>query len=240
MFAGRLGTGPHERDLAEAARALAATTPVGVADLLLDGLVKRFTEGYAASVAPLTRALRSLAELDDLGEDQRWLWLGCRLAQELWNDDLWHALATRGTLIGRDTGRLGLLANASNHLAAYHVHSGALAAAAVLIEQVDAITQAIGLPMLAYSACTLIAARGDQAEMQVLFNSRDAERCRTRRRRSVRCVWVFLRTDLQRARPVRQGARRPRSRRASAMKIYYIRVGAGRVRGGRRPSRQHG
>ena len=171
MFSGRLGTGPHERDLAEAARASAATTPVSVTDLLLDGLVKRFTEGYATSVAPLTRALRSLAELDELGEDQRWLWLGCRLAQDLWNDDLWYALATRGTLIGHDTGRLGLLAHASNHLAAYHVHSGALTAAAVLIEQVEAITQAIGLPMLGYSACTLVAARGDRAEMQVLFDS---------------------------------------------------------------------
>ena len=36
----------------------------GAADLLLDGLVTRFTEGYAPSVAPLSRALRAFADPD--------------------------------------------------------------------------------------------------------------------------------------------------------------------------------
>jgi DNA-binding CsgD family transcriptional regulator/tetratricopeptide (TPR) repeat protein len=171
LFAGRLRSGPSERELAESARASAATLPVSVADLLLNGLVKRFTEGYAASVAPLTWALRSLAEVDELGEDHRWLWLACRLAQDLWDDDLWHAVAARGARIGRDTGRLSLLANSMNHLAAFHVHSGALATAGVQIDEVDAIEQAIGLPPLKYSACMLVATRGDRAQMQVLWNT---------------------------------------------------------------------
>jgi len=45
MFAGRLGTGLRERDIAERARAFVRPTPLSVADMLLDGLVKRFTEG---------------------------------------------------------------------------------------------------------------------------------------------------------------------------------------------------
>jgi DNA-binding CsgD family transcriptional regulator len=171
MFAGRLGTGPHEREIAERARAFARPTPLCVADMLLDGLVKRFTEGYPASVAPLTRALRSLAERHDVGEDQRWLWLGCRLAQDLWDDGLWHAIATRGARIGRQTGRLSLLAYSMNHLAAFHVHAGALATAGVQIDEVDAIEQATGLPPLKYSACVLAAARGDRAQMQMLWNT---------------------------------------------------------------------
>ena len=171
MSAGSLGTGPLARELAESARASAATRPHCTADLLLDGLVKRFTDGFAASVAPLTRALRSLEELDDHEVDQRWLWLGCRLAQELWEDDLWHALATRGARIGRDTGRLSLLANSMNHLAAFHVHSGALATAEVRIDEVDAMEQATGLPPLKYSACLLAGTRGDRAQMQVLWNT---------------------------------------------------------------------
>jgi ATP/maltotriose-dependent transcriptional regulator MalT len=171
MFAGRLGTGPDEREIAERARAFVRPTPQTVADLLLDGLVKRFTEGYAASVAPLTRGLRRLAEVDDIGEDQRWLWLACRLAQELWDEDLWQALATRGARIGRECGRLSLLANSMNHLAAFHVHSGALATAGVQIDEVDVIEQATGLPPLKYSACMLAATRGDRAQMQVLWNT---------------------------------------------------------------------
>ena len=171
MSAGDLGTGPNTREVAEFARTSTATRPLSIADLLLDGLVKRFTEGYAASAAPLTRALRSLTELDDLGEDQRWLWLACRLAQELWEEDLWHAVATRGARIGRDTGRLSLLAHSMNHLAAFHVHSGALATAGVQIDEVDAIEQATGLPPLKYSACLLAAARGDRDQMQLLANT---------------------------------------------------------------------
>jgi len=169
MFAGRLGTGPREREIAERARAFARPTPLSIADMLLDGLVKRFTEGYAVSVAPLTRALRSLAKADDVGDDQRWLWLGCRLAQELWDEELWQALATRGERIGRKSGRLSLLANSANHLAAFYIHSGALAAAAVLIDEVDAIAQATGLPPLKYATCKLIAARGDHVQMAAVL-----------------------------------------------------------------------
>ena len=91
MFAGRLGTGPDEREVAEAARASIRAPAQGAADLLLDALVTRFTEGYAASVAPLARALRAFGEPDGGGEDRRWLWLACRLAQDLWDDELWHA-----------------------------------------------------------------------------------------------------------------------------------------------------
>src|SRR5215207_467520 len=67
MYAGRLGTGPDEREVAEAARASTRVQGPGPADLLLDGLVTRFTEGYAASVAPLSRALRAFGEPDGGG-----------------------------------------------------------------------------------------------------------------------------------------------------------------------------
>jgi DNA-binding CsgD family transcriptional regulator/tetratricopeptide (TPR) repeat protein len=168
MFAGRLGSGPDEREVAEAARASTPAPAVPqAADLLLDALVTRFTEGYAASVAPLRRALRAIGETDG-GEERRWLWLACRLAQDLWDDELWHALATRGVRLARVTGALGLLPAMANHLAAFHIHAGAFASAAALIEEVDAITKATGLPPLKYSEIWLAAARGEQA--QALFD----------------------------------------------------------------------
>ena len=40
----------------------------------------------------------------------------------------------------------------ANYLAAFHVHSGAFAAAAALIDEVEAITQATGLAPLKYAA----------------------------------------------------------------------------------------
>jgi DNA-binding CsgD family transcriptional regulator len=168
MFAGRLGTGPDEHQVAEAARAATRAQAVGAADMLLDGLVTRFTVGYAAAIEPLQRSLRAFAEPNGGGEDQRWLWLACRLAQDLWDDELWHALATRGVRVARDTGALNLLPNALNYLAALNVHSGAFATAAGQIAEVDAITNATGLPPLLYAAGVLAAARGDRA--QVLFD----------------------------------------------------------------------
>jgi DNA-binding CsgD family transcriptional regulator len=169
MFAGRLGAGPNERAVAEAARASNRVSAAGAADLLLDALVKRFTEGYAASVAPLSAALRAFAEPDGGGADQRWLWLACRLAQDLWDDELWHLLASRGVRVARETGALNLLPNALNYLAALNVHSGAFATAATLIDEVDSITQATGIPPLKYAASTLIAARGDSPQLEAMF-----------------------------------------------------------------------
>jgi DNA-binding CsgD family transcriptional regulator len=174
MFAGRLGAGPDEREVAEAARASTRGPAVGAADLLLDALVTRFTEGYAASVAPLSLALRAFAELDGSGEDRRWLWLACRLAQDLWDDELWQELATRGVRLARDTGALHLLPNALNHLAVLNVHSGAFAAAAALIAEVDGITKATGLPPLLYAAAMLAVARGDPAPALFDFAWRNA------------------------------------------------------------------
>ena len=169
MFAGRLGTGPDERAVAEAARASNRGPDQGAADLLLGALVTRFTEGYAASVTPLSRALRALAELDGDGADRQWVWLACRLAQDLWDDELWHLLATRGVSVARETGALNLLQNALNYLAALNVHSGAFATAATLIDEVDSITQATGIPPLKYAAIMLAAVRGDSAKVLALL-----------------------------------------------------------------------
>jgi DNA-binding CsgD family transcriptional regulator len=170
MFAGRLGTGPDEREIAEAARASVRAPSPGAAEALLDALVTRFSEGYAASVAPLSQALRAFCEPGGSAEDQRWLWLACRLAQDLWDDELWQELATRGVRVARDTGALTLLPNMANYLAAFDVHSGDFAAAAALIDEVDAITVATGIPPLKYSAYMLAASRGDREHMRAMWD----------------------------------------------------------------------
>lgn len=164
MFAGRLGAGPDEREVAQAARESNRDSGQGAADRLLDALVTRFTEGYAASVAPLSQALRAFGASDGGGADRRWLWLACRLAQDLWDDELWHLLATRGVHLARETGALSLLPNALNYLAALSVHSGAFSTAAALVDEVDSITEATGIPPLKHAAFMLIAARGDEAQ----------------------------------------------------------------------------
>ncbi len=168
MFAGRLSIGADPHEVAEAALGARPATPAGGAELLLDALVTRFTAGYAAAVTPLRRALRVFAEPDGGGTDRRWLWLACRLSQDLWDDELWHALALRGVSLARETGALHLLPHALNYLASYNVHAGALGDAAAQVAEVDALAQATGLPPLKLATGVLAAARGDQPTMRTL------------------------------------------------------------------------
>ena len=95
-------------------------------DLLLDALVTRFTEGYAASVAPLSRALRAFGEPTAAGRTGA----GCgwpagsrRISGTTSSGTCLRpaACAWRAT-----TGALSLLPNALNYLAALNVHSRGL------------------------------------------------------------------------------------------------------------------
>ena len=173
MFAGRLGTRPDVREVAEAALvAPPAPQPPRAIDLLLDGLATRFTEGYATGVPPVRRALDAFWQEDASGQDDmRWLWLACRLAQDLWDDELWHVLATRGVRVARDRGAISRLPIAATYLASLHVHEGAFGAAAALIDEADALTQATNIAPLKYASLMLAAWRGDDAEALELMEA---------------------------------------------------------------------
>ena len=199
----------------------------------------RFTEGYAASVAPLSRALRAFGEPDGGGEDRRWLWLACRLAQDLWDDELWHVLATRGVRLARETGALNLLPNALNYLAALNVHSGAFATAAALIDEVDSITQATGIPPLKYAASMLAAARGDQAQALALLEWGWRNATERGEGSAIGAGLVAYRVAAQRSRPLRRGAR-GRAAGLRARGRHVLRLGPGRADRGRRPRRAAG
>ena len=132
IFAGRLGTGHGVREVAETARtAPPAAQPARTIDLLLDGLATRFAEGYAAGLPPLRRALDAVSQ-DDGCTEERWLWLACRVAPDLWDDETWHELAARQLQLARDAGALTVLPLAATYRAGVHVHAGEFAAAAAL------------------------------------------------------------------------------------------------------------
>jgi DNA-binding CsgD family transcriptional regulator len=175
IFAGRLSGAVGVAEVAEAARAAPpAASPPRASDLLLDGLVTRFTEGYAAGVAPLRRALEAFAPGAE--GDPRRLWMACRVAPELWDDERWHVLTTHGTQLAREAGALTVLPLALTYRAAVAVHAGELAAAAALVEEADAITAATGNVPLMYASLLLAAWRGHEAPALELIEAsiRDA------------------------------------------------------------------
>jgi hypothetical protein len=122
-----------------------ASQPPAPQDLLLDALATRVTDGYAAGVAPLREALEAFRRDDGSNADaNRWLWLACRVAADLFDQDTWEELAGRGVRLARDAGALGVLPMAATYRAGAHVHAGEFAAASALLEESAAITEATG------------------------------------------------------------------------------------------------
>jgi DNA-binding CsgD family transcriptional regulator len=173
LYAGRLGDGPDVHEAAEAARAAPpAPQPPRAIDLLLDGLATRFTEGYRAGVPPLRSALDAFRHVEGLtARDARWLWLACRVARNLWDDELWHLLVTGGLRAAHETGALRMLPIALTYRASVHVHEGEFSAASSLIEEADAIIEATEMAPLKVASLTLAAWRGKEPQALELFEA---------------------------------------------------------------------
>jgi DNA-binding CsgD family transcriptional regulator len=174
VFAGRLHGKAGLREVAAAARAAPPAPRPRAIDLLLDGLIIRFTQGYSAAEPPLRRALAALSGIDASDDDARWLWLACRVATDLWDDGTWHELADRHVQFARDAGALNLLPTALVHRASLAVHAGEFAAAAAMIDEAEAISRATGTAPLRYSSLALAAWRGDETRaLELIRKSRD-------------------------------------------------------------------
>jgi DNA-binding CsgD family transcriptional regulator len=173
IFAGRLNGSVGPGNVAAAAQgAPRVRHPSPPTDLLLDGLATRYTEGYVASVAPLRHALDELRQDPGRDEDdfRRWFWLPWLVACELWDDEMWHTLATRAVQLVRASGALIALPLALGYRAVLHVHAGEFAAASALTDEADAITEATGSAPAKYASLLLAAWRGVEAEAQELLS----------------------------------------------------------------------
>src|SRR5262249_6887951 len=148
LVAGRLAADAGMPEVAQAALAApTAPQPPSAADLLLDGLAVLTTRGYAAGAPMIKRALNAFrAEKAPSEHGFGWLPLACRLCHDLWDDQGWHALT--GKLIGlaRQTGALTVLRSALLLGVAAELFAGELATAASLVQESQAVAQAIGSP----------------------------------------------------------------------------------------------
>ncbi|MDT4963356.1 MAG: hypothetical protein QOF87_3003 [Pseudonocardiales bacterium] len=166
LFVGRLASGGGLLEVAQAARgAPPSSQPPRAADLLLDGLALLFTEGYPAGTPMLRRALSAFRSEDVSKEEGlRWLWLACRAAVDLWDDETWYVLSTRHVQLARDAGALSVLPIALISRMGVYLWTGELSAAASLNHEVEAVTEATGSHLAPYGALGLAAWRGREAE----------------------------------------------------------------------------
>ena len=146
------------------------------ADLLLDGLAIRFTDGYAASVPGLQRALTAvLDEGNGTKQDVRWPWIARIVALDLFDAEAVRALATRSVQLARDGGALGVLPLALGSLATTHMVEGHFDAAERVLDESDAIMDVIGEARVGFGRLSLAGLRGDEAELSRLVARAEAE-----------------------------------------------------------------
>jgi hypothetical protein len=140
-----------------------------------EGVIKHGGTTYSAAVPPLRRAIGALRHHPGDGEeDTRWLWLACRVATDLWDDESWNELTTRQVRFARDSGALDVLPIALTYRAGVAVHAGDFAAAAAMIDEAEAISQATGNAPLRYTLLVLTAWRGDEKRaLELIRNSRE-------------------------------------------------------------------
>jgi DNA-binding CsgD family transcriptional regulator len=101
----------------------------------------------------------------------RWLWLACPIAVRLWDDESRDLLSARYVQLARDAGALGVLPLALNERAGLHLHEGDLAAAASVIEEAAAITEATGSRLPPYASLALAAWRGQERQVSELIGA---------------------------------------------------------------------
>ncbi|MER5430092.1 helix-turn-helix transcriptional regulator, partial [Streptomyces sp. NPDC002588] len=156
LTAGRLPKG----GILEVARAvLSAPTPAEPAreDLLLGGLARMTTEGYATGAPMLLQALAAfradgVSREDGLG----WLTLACRMAHSTWDFETWSVLSARLVDLARETGALSVLPPALLLRLSNRVFAGDLAGADSLVVEAAAIGEAMGSTFFAHYGALVV------------------------------------------------------------------------------------
>jgi DNA-binding NarL/FixJ family response regulator len=173
LFAGRLASGGDLLDVSRAARAAPPPTYAPhPSDLLLDGLAELVTEGRAAAAPALRRAVSAFrGERISVDKGLQWGVLASSAAVELWDFESWDAVITRQMELARDAGALAPLSIALNGEGIVVTWRGDFAAAARVIVEADAVTEATGTRIAPYGGLLLAALQGREDEAGALIDA---------------------------------------------------------------------
>ena len=173
IYVGRLAGGVGLPEVARAALgAPPAPQPSRAPDLLLDGLAVLITDGYEAGTPALQPAVAAFRAGDLTLEDElRWFFVACHAAHDLWDDEGWYALSARHLQLARDVGALSVLPLALAQRVGVYLHAGEFGAAALLVEETAAITEATRNDLPPYSALALAGWQGRATEAAGLIGA---------------------------------------------------------------------
>jgi DNA-binding CsgD family transcriptional regulator len=175
LFGARLNGSVGMPEVVEAARTAPRPADGGpaTADLLLDALVA-LADDYDTAVPRCREAVQRLSG-EKVKERLRWLWQGCVVALEIWDDEHAHSLSDSSVEIAREAGTLGELALALSARAPIQVFCGDLAAAAATVSETEFVQEATGIRSAPYGALILSAWRGRLPETTDLIEATERE-----------------------------------------------------------------
>jgi DNA-binding CsgD family transcriptional regulator len=170
LFGGRLNGSAGLREVADAAGAAQHSTAgeAATAALLLDALIA-LADDYATAV-PLCRKVVEHLSGDDAPakERLRWLWQGCVIAFEIWDDEHAFSLSRSSVEIARTTGTLSELALALSAHTPMLVFCGDLTAAAASVSETASVEEATGIRAAPYGALMISAWQGSRETVDLI------------------------------------------------------------------------
>ena len=173
IFAGRVPGAITSVDVAKAA--LVAPPPTGspcATDLLLEGVAREFTEGYAAAAPTLKRALSAFRDGQLSSEEQlHWTFLAWRTACLLWDDESIDVLAVAHVKLAREVGALTELPLALTGCIYADTFAGELGRASALVGELRSISEVIGIDPPPYGPVFLAAWQGRDIEASRLIET---------------------------------------------------------------------
>ncbi|HEY1594956.1 MAG TPA: AAA family ATPase [Thermoleophilaceae bacterium] len=170
--ADRLLRGGDPREVAAAVLAADWEPSTRACDLLLDGLALLTREGYVAGAPPLKVALRAFRDERLSEEDElRWLWLACRIARALADDEAWDELTARHLELARHAGAFSALPVALTDRVLVELFSGRTGVALSLAAESDAVIEATGSHLALRTSIVLANWRGRDAEAVALIEA---------------------------------------------------------------------
>ena len=165
------------REVADAARS-APRPPDGepaTSDLLLDALVA-LADDYTTAVPLCRLAVQRLSSDEASAKERlRWLWQGCVIALEIWDDEHAWSLSRSSVEVARATGTLSELALALSAHTPVLVFCGDLTAAASAVSETTSVEQATGIRSAPYGALMVSAWQGRERETADLIESTERE-----------------------------------------------------------------
>ncbi|MGY4650275.1 DNA-binding CsgD family transcriptional regulator [Mycobacterium sp. URHB0021] len=170
LCAGRLTTGAGLLEVARAARTVPPPHNPRLSDLVLDGFVAHFTDGYAAGLPILRRAVSAARKRSAPCDEPEFL-MTAVAATHSWDDESDDVLTARDVELTRAAGAMTQLPVALSSRASNRLQTGDLAAAEALIHEARAVTRTTGDKFAALPFATLLALRGDQAELSAFIDA---------------------------------------------------------------------